>query len=78
MKKILSLLLASAMSLSLLAGCGGGGDKGGDSANGSVYWLNFKPESDDALQQVAKMYTDKTGVPVKVVTAASGTYYFCR
>ena len=73
-KTILALALSAAMSLSLLAGCGGGGDKGGDSANGSVYWLNFKPESDDALQQVAKMYTDKTGVPVKVVTAASGTY----
>ncbi len=47
-------------------------EKGG--ASGSVYWLNFKPESDQVLQDVAKMYTDKTGVPVKVVTAASGTY----
>ena len=41
---------------------------------GSVYWLNFKPESDEALQKVAALYTEKTGVPVKVVTAASGTY----
>ena len=41
---------------------------------GSVYWLNFKPESDEVLQQVAKLYTEKTGVPVNVVTAASGTY----
>ena len=74
-KKILALALSAAMALSLLAGCGGGdGNNGGDSSNGSVYWLNFKPESDDTLQQVAKMYTDKTGVPVKVVTAASGTY----
>jgi raffinose/stachyose/melibiose transport system substrate-binding protein len=39
-----------------------------------VYWLNFKPESDEALQAIAKMYTDETGVEVKVVTAASGTY----
>ena len=44
------------------------------SAEGSVYWLNFKPESDETLQQIAKMYTDETGVAVKVVTAASGTY----
>ena len=41
---------------------------------GSVYWLNFKPESDEILQKVAKMYTEKTGVEVNVVTAASGTY----
>ena len=41
---------------------------------GSVYWLNFKPESDEDLQKVAKLYTEKTGVPVNVVTAASGTY----
>ena len=43
-------------------------------AEGSVYWLNFKPESDEALQEIAAMYTQETGVPVKVVTAASGTY----
>lgn len=43
-------------------------------ASGSVYWLNFKPESDEALQKIAALYTEKTGVPVKVVTAASGTY----
>ncbi|MDE6405862.1 MAG: extracellular solute-binding protein, partial [Lachnospiraceae bacterium] len=41
---------------------------------GSVYWLNFKPESDEVLQEVASDYTAKTGVEVKVVTAASGTY----
>ena len=46
----------------------------GNAAGGSVYWLNFKPEADELLQQVAGMYTEKTGVPVKVVTAASGTY----
>lgn len=43
-------------------------------ANGSVYWLNFKPESDVALKELAAMYTEKTGVEVKVETAASGTY----
>ena len=45
-----------------------------ESADGYVYWLNFKPESDEVLQKVAAMYTEKTGVPVTVVTAASGTY----
>ena len=43
-------------------------------ATGSVYYLNFKPEADGALQELAKLYTETTGVPVKVVTAASGTY----
>lgn len=41
---------------------------------GRVYYLNFKPEADAALQELAAMYTEQTGVPVKVVTAASGTY----
>lgn len=48
--------------------------KGGSSEGGQVYWLNFKPEADEALQQIAKDYTDETGVTVKVVTAASGNY----
>ena len=43
-------------------------------AAGSVYYLNFKPEADEALQELAKLYTETTGVPVKVVTAASGDY----
>ena len=49
-------------------------DQGGSTAEGRVYWLNFKPESDEVLNNVAKMYQEKTGVPVKIVTAASGTY----
>ncbi len=68
-KKLLALALCAVTVLSLaLAGCGGGGGEG------SVYWLNFKPESDEVLQEIAKMYKEKTGVEVKVVTAASGTY----
>ena len=42
-------------------------------ATGSVYYLNFKPEADEAWQKLAATYTEQTGVPVKVVTAASGT-----
>ena len=77
MKKFLALILALVMALSLVA-CGGNsgaqGEGDGDAATGRVYWLNFKPESDAALQQIAAMYTEKTGVPVTVTTAASGTY----
>ena len=41
---------------------------------GSVYYLNFKPEQDEAWQKLAQAYTAETGVPVTVLTAASGTY----
>ena len=41
---------------------------------GSVYYLNFKPEQDEAWQNLAKAYTEATGVEVTVLTAASGTY----
>ena len=43
-------------------------------ASGKVYYLNFKPEADQAWQTLAAQYTQETGVEVKVVTAASGTY----
>ena len=67
MKKALSLLLIAILCVGLFTGCAGG-------EKGRVYWLNFKPESDEVLQEVAKMYTEETGVEVKVLTAASGTY----
>ena len=80
MKKFLAMLLALVMALSLVA-CGEQKqpdvtpDEGGDTAaTGSVYYLNFKPESDAAWQTLAAAYTAETGVPVKVVTAASGQY----
>ena len=50
------------------------GDSGSSGASGSVYYLNFKPEQDGAWQELAKAYTQETGVEVKVQTAASGQY----
>ena len=44
------------------------------SGEGAVYYLNFKPEQADQWVALAKTYTEETGVPVTVVTAASGTY----
>ncbi len=67
MKKIIALLLALVMVLGLTA-CAS------KPKTGSVYYLNFKPEADSAWQTLAESYTKATGVPVKVVTAASGTY----
>lgn len=62
-----------------LAGCGGGGGTSTGSspsndAKGKVYYLNFKPEQDAQWQELAEAYTEETGVPVTVKTAASGEY----
>lgn len=76
MKKILAMILAAVLVFALCA-CGQSAEAAepaSPEAVGSVYWLNFKPELDEAAQKLAGMYTEKTGVPVKVVTAASGTY----
>ena len=43
-------------------------------STGSVYYLNFKPEQAQQWERLAVAYTNATGVPVTVVTAASGTY----
>ena len=88
MKKIIAMLLALVMVFALCA-CGQPAapaeqpaeapaeqpaEEPAPAAEGSVYYLNFKPEADEAWQSLAKTYTQLTGVPVKVVTAASGTY----
>ena len=77
-KKILALVLAASMAGGMLAGCGGtsSGDETakGDKSSGKVYYLNFKPEQADQWVELAKEYTDETGVQVDVQTAASGTY----
>ena len=69
-KKLVSVLLVSAMAATMLAGCGGNGGssdsndgtQAGDktAATGSVYLLNFKPETDEAWQNLAQTYTDQT------------------
>ncbi|MCQ2447808.1 MAG: ABC transporter substrate-binding protein [Oscillibacter sp.] len=77
MKKFFALCLALVMVLSLAA-CGkkteAPAQSGDSTATGAVYYLNFKPEQDEAWQALAAEYTAETGVPVTVVTAASGTY----
>lgn len=76
-KKVLSIVLAAAMIAGLTAGCGsdsGSGEGSSEEAKGKVYYLNFKPEADEYWQELAETYTDETGVPVTVLTAASGEY----
>ena len=75
-KRLLAVLLTAALAASMLVGCGTSSDGEGEAAEGTgkVYYLNFKPEADQAWQDLAATYTEQTGVEVKVVTAASGEY----
>ena len=67
MKKFASLMLALALVLSLASvACA--------EETGSIYYLNFKPEVAEAWESLAAAYTAETGVPMTVITAASGTY----
>ena len=90
MKKLIAMLLALVMVLGLAACGGSSApaatqapaaadaapatEAAAPAAEGRVYYLNFKPEADGTMQELAKLYTETTGIPVKVVTAASGTY----
>jgi raffinose/stachyose/melibiose transport system substrate-binding protein len=69
MKKFFTLfaMTAAALCLLLVLGCAKTGEPG-------VYFLNFKPETDREWNDAAAQFTSETGIPMKVVTAASGTY----
>lgn len=56
------------LSLGTLAGCGEKEEEA------RVYYLNFKPEAADSWKEIAKEYEAETGVKVRILTAASGSY----
>ena len=64
---------AAAMSAAMVAGLAVVPTQA-EEAKGSVYYLNFKPEQAEQWEDLAKVYTEQTGVEVNVLTAASGTY----
>ena len=68
MKKCTALLLSLCLLLSLAPFASA-------EETGKVYYLNFKPEADQAWQELAKTYTALTGVEVKILTAAAETYH---
>lgn len=80
LKRAAALAVAGLMTATVFAGCGGtensssGSSAAGDASKGKVYYLNFKPEQDKAWQNLAKKYTEETGIAVTVKTAAEGTY----
>ena len=67
--KILSAILClfTLLSLVTMSGCG-------KKKENLVYFLNFKPESAQVYEELAKKYEEETGTAVKVVTAAANTY----
>lgn len=89
-KKGIGLTLCMSMMAVALAGCGSSSSTAGSKATeaakadvakegasdftGTIRWLNYKPEIADQLVEVAKAYTDETGVNVQIETAASNTY----
>ena len=68
MKKIIALVLLAFTLAQTLCGCGC------QRMAGSIYYLNFKPEVADVYNNIAADYQRETGVNLRVVTAASGTY----
>lgn len=76
MKKMTAVLLSAVLAVGMLAGCksSNSGGSAKDDGKGSVYYLNFKPEVAETWEEIAKTYTEETGVEVKVQTAAAGTY----
>lgn len=82
-KTLLASVLAILMAASVFSGCSNSsGSTASTGSTGStspetakeIYFLNFKPEIADKYEAIANEYKEKTGVTVKVVTAASGTY----
>lgn len=73
-KKVLALAMVATMAVGAFVGCGSKDEGSATSDSGQVYYLNFKPEANEAWQALAKEYTEETGVPVTVVTAASNKY----
>ena len=72
LKRFVTIFLCSMLTMSLMTGCGKDNKESSD--KGSVYYLNFKPEVSSVWEELAKKYTEETGVEMKVVTAASGNY----
>lgn len=64
MKKLILIMMLFSLSI-LLGSC--------DRKKG-VYYLNFKPEADEAWNNLAKKYEKETGKKVTVVTASEGRY----
>lgn len=67
-RKLIVVLMASALSLGLLAGCGGDSKSGGSSGDGPITltYFNADTNNDNWDNPVAKAITEATGVTLKI------------
>lgn len=77
-KKILATGLVASLLGTCFAGCSNNSNSSDkskkDSGDKEIYFLNFKPEVADYYKNISAAYEKKTGIKVKVKTAASGQY----
>ena len=69
MRKVTAMGLAAVMAASMVPAVPAMAE-----STGKVYYLNMKPETDAAWQELAAAYTEETGVEMMVLTAADGQY----
>lgn len=79
LSRIIALIIAVAVTAAVFAGCNGNNtanntNNANVNAKGKVYYLNFKPEQDAQWHDLAKAYTEETGIQVQVITASEGNY----
>ncbi len=68
-RKFLTVLgLSACLGLGLFSGCGQKAEEP------RIYYLNYKPESTDIWKEIAREYEAETGIEVRILTAASGSY----
>ena len=70
LKKTISLALSLALILSMSALFSACSNK----ATGAIRYLNFKPESAEIYEELAKAYEKETGIKVIIETAANNQY----
>jgi raffinose/stachyose/melibiose transport system substrate-binding protein len=76
-KKLVTLVSIILIAAFALAACGAPAAEepaAAPAAGGEIYYLNFKPEVAELYQKIGEAYKAETGVTLKVVTAAAGTY----
>jgi raffinose/stachyose/melibiose transport system substrate-binding protein len=71
---LMSIILIAAFALAACGGAQGTEAPPAAQAGGEIYYLNFKPEVAELYEKIGQAYKEETGVTLKVVTAAAGTY----
>ena len=69
----MSWLLAATMVASMGMGCGPAAAEE-STYDGTIRWLNYKPEIADQMKDVMAAYKEETGIDIEIETAASNQY----